>query len=48
MERKKGRKPKTMTKAKKYNKTRTNKEKIKDLEKEILKQINQMKNGLLM
>ena len=25
-----------MTKAKKYNKTRTNKEKIKDLEKEIL------------
>ena len=36
IEKKKGRKQKTMTKVKKYNKTRTNKEKIKDLGKEIL------------
>ena len=48
IENKKGRKPKTMTKIKKTIKLSTNDEKIKDLEKEILKQTNQMKNGLLM
>ena len=36
IEKKKGRKPKTMTKIKKNNKSKTNEEKIKDLEKEIL------------
>lgn len=48
IEKKKGRKLKTMTKIKKTKKLLTNAEKIKDLEKEILKQLNQMKNGLQM